>query len=210
VPVLHATVASNEPDAQLIARLCDVAPNGSSLLLSRGVLRLDQDEVALELDFVAHELAPGHRLRLAIAPSYWPLIWPSPHATTLSVHTERSRLVLPICEPVDLADDLGSPEGAPPLDYEVVDGRLKLPDGLESWAQNRDEHSLESDPLSARVDCHRLYGLERDDWQTHVEIDAHMTCDADRFHVETRLQAYEGDTRVHERAWNSSTPRNLR
>jgi pimeloyl-ACP methyl ester carboxylesterase len=107
-------------------------------------------------------------------------------------------------------DDLGSPEGAPPLDYEVVDGRLKLPDGLESWAQNRDEHSLESDPLSARVDCHRLYGLERDDWQTHVEIDAHMTCDADRFHVETRLQAYEGDTRVHERAWNSSTPRNLR
>ena len=40
---------------------------------------------------------PGHRLRLSIAPGYWPWIWPSPEPVELTLHTAgESRLELPV------------------------------------------------------------------------------------------------------------------
>jgi hypothetical protein len=57
---------------------------------------------------VAHAFAPGHRVRLALSPAYWPLVWPSPEPVTLTVSTEGSRLVLPV-RPPDPADALLRP-----------------------------------------------------------------------------------------------------
>lgn len=220
VPVLKVAVSASDSDAQLIARLCDVAPDGASLLLGRGVLNLAQATAKeLELDVVAHELAPGHHLRLALAPSYWPLIWPAPRPVTLSIRTSGSVLELPVCSPEQLVDapaDLGPPEGAPPLAYEVVSkasgptsARVRLPDGLESWSESHDEHSLDDDPLSARVDCRRRYWLKRDDWQVRVEVDAHMTCSVDSFQVQTQVRGYEAEACVHEHRWTSVHPRSV-
>ena len=105
---------SDRPVAQLAARLCDVAPDGSSLLITRGVLNLTHREshehpaplvpgermqVALELDGVAQAIPAGHRLRLAISPAYWPWLWPAPEPVTLGVHTATSAVALPVRAP---------------------------------------------------------------------------------------------------------------
>ena len=128
-PRLQLTLRVDQPQAQLVARLCDVAPDGSSLLLTRGVLDLrhrhgsaalasipvgEVFDVTLPLDAIAHRLAPGHRLRLALATSYWPLVWPSPAPVQMEVMA--GTLVLP-----SLAG------GTPRWDTPAFDGRTDAP-----------------------------------------------------------------------------------
>ena len=130
---------SDRPLAQLAARLCDVAPDGESLLITRGVLNLTHREshedptplepgrptrVVLELDGIAQAVPAGHRLRLALSPAYWPWLWPVPEPVTLAVSTAPSRLVLPVRPP--RAEDaalrpFAAPEGAAPLKTETLE-----------------------------------------------------------------------------------------
>src|SRR5205085_9435254 len=37
-----------------------------------------------------------HRLRVAISSCYWPMVWPSPEAVTLTIDPEESHLELPV------------------------------------------------------------------------------------------------------------------
>ncbi|MEA2365231.1 MAG: uncharacterized protein QOI32_743 [Thermoleophilaceae bacterium] len=129
---------SDRPVAQIAARLCDVAPDGSSLLVTRGVLNLthrDSHEhpeplepgqparVTVELDGIAQAIPAGHRLRLALSPAYWPWLWPAPEPVTLGIHSADSSLVLPVREP--RAEDaelraFGEPENAAPVELETL------------------------------------------------------------------------------------------
>ena len=130
---------SDRPVAQLTARLCDVAPDGTSLLVTRGVLNLthrDSHEhpaalepgrrtsVVLELDGIAQAIPAGHRLRLALSPAYWPWLWPAPEPATLAIHTAPSAMWLPVRPP--RAEDaelrpFAEPEGAAPLAVETLE-----------------------------------------------------------------------------------------
>ncbi|WP_448950887.1 CocE/NonD family hydrolase [Labrys neptuniae] len=108
--VLEVELASDKPLAQLCARLCDVAPDGSSRRIAYGVLNLSHRDshaepealepgrfypVRLQLGDCGYALAPGHRLRLALSTAYWPLIWPSPEAARLTLRCP-GRLNLPV------------------------------------------------------------------------------------------------------------------
>ena len=118
-PRLRARVRSSEPVATLAVRLCDVAPDGASELVSRGVLNLThrhgdrsptpltpgQDvEVVVELDTVAHHVVPGHTLRLALATSEWPNVIASPVAAEVVLDLDHSELLLPLAP-----GELGTP-----------------------------------------------------------------------------------------------------
>ncbi len=137
LPQVELELSADQPEALLAARLCDLAPDGISRLVSWGLLNLTHRQghldpeplesgrvysVAVQLNFVAHRLEAGHRWRLALSPTYWPHAWPSPQAVTLTLHTgSRSRLVLPLRFPSELdrtLDEFSPPEGASPLDYE--------------------------------------------------------------------------------------------
>jgi uncharacterized protein len=113
-PELRLVVASDQPVAFVAARLCDVAPDGTSIRVSYGFRNLTHTpdhgawaplvpgrrvEVAFSLNDVAYAFPAGHRLRLALSTCYWPLVWPSPVPATLRVHTDACRLVLPIRPP---------------------------------------------------------------------------------------------------------------
>lgn len=113
-PVLEVEISSDLPVALLAARLCDVAPDGSSLRVSYGLLNLchrdshEQPEplepdtpyrVRLQLNDLAHVFRAGHRIRLALSSSYWPIAWPSPDWATLTVRTNISTLTLPVRPP---------------------------------------------------------------------------------------------------------------
>jgi putative CocE/NonD family hydrolase len=109
-PELHLTLSADRPQAHLTARLCDVAPDGTSALITYGPLNLTHRdshehptalepgrfyEIALKLNDIARRIPKGHRLRLALATAHWPMVWPAPEDATLSLSAEKSRLILP-------------------------------------------------------------------------------------------------------------------
>jgi putative CocE/NonD family hydrolase len=84
---LHCWVAAATPDSDVVARLCDVHPDGTSYNIVDGVLRLRYRElpasprpmppgepVRVEVDLwsTAHVFLPGHRLRLHVCASDFP------------------------------------------------------------------------------------------------------------------------------------------
>nr|WP_205518763.1 CocE/NonD family hydrolase [Pseudotabrizicola algicola] len=106
---LRLRLASDQPLGFVVARLCDVAPDGSSVRIAHGMLNLCHrhsreqpepmtpgraEEVCLDLDQMAYRLAAGHRLRLALSNSYWPFLWPSPAQGQLTL--TEGRLSLPV------------------------------------------------------------------------------------------------------------------
>lgn len=111
-PVARLSVAVDRPAAIISVRLCDVSPTGESTLITRRMLNLthressehpeplepgERYEVTVPLGAMAYTVPPGHRLRLAVSPTYWPFAWPSPEPVTLSLFTgEASRLELPV------------------------------------------------------------------------------------------------------------------
>ena len=112
-PVLEATVSSSEPVAFLSAKLCEVLADGTSVLVSRGLLNLTHREshthpqplvpgraydVSVELDATSWVFTAGNRLRLAVAGADWPNAWPPPRASTLTLDVAASRLLLPVME----------------------------------------------------------------------------------------------------------------
>lgn len=108
-PRVRLRVASDRPYGHLSLKLCDVAPDGASTLVTRGMLDLTHlgcwpaDEhgtvgrrpapltpgewldVDLALEATTWTLVSGHVLRLAVAGTDWPNCWPPPGPLTLSV-----------------------------------------------------------------------------------------------------------------------------
>lgn len=106
---LRLRLASDQPLGFVVARLCDVAPDGASVRIAHGMLNLchrnsrenpepmvpgQAQEVEFDLDQMAYRLAPGHRLRLALSNSYWPFVWPSPAQGSLAI--TQGSLTLPV------------------------------------------------------------------------------------------------------------------
>jgi uncharacterized protein len=138
-PMLTLTLEVDRPRALVAVRLCDVAPDGASSLVSRGFLNLCHREgretpselvpgerytVDVQLNVLGYAFPAGHRLRVAISPTHWPMAWPSPEPVTLSVFTGAgSVLSLPTRAPREGDAELkpfGPPQSAPPLDVEVL------------------------------------------------------------------------------------------
>ena len=118
-PRLRVTVTSPHPVAFLSARLCDVFPDGTSALVSRGVLNLTHRDghaapkplepgvptpVELELEATSWIFEAGHRVRLALAGSDWPNTWPPPHAGSLEVARASVELELPVLDGPPIAE----------------------------------------------------------------------------------------------------------
>jgi putative CocE/NonD family hydrolase len=138
-PEVTLTVASDKPNALVCVRLCDVAPDGCSKLVTREILNLThrhshefpeplepgrRTTVTVRLDSIAHVFPAGHRLRVAVSTNYWPWVWPSPEAVTLSVFTGGDcTLVLPARPPRPEDAQLApfpEPEQSEPADFETL------------------------------------------------------------------------------------------
>ena len=94
-------VSVDAPLAAIVVRVCDVAPDGRSTLVARGVLNLSRREghdrtvpmpvgepvdVDVALQSTGYAVPAGHRIRLAVTNAYWPLVWPAPEPGVLTVH----------------------------------------------------------------------------------------------------------------------------
>ncbi|MFD6421522.1 CocE/NonD family hydrolase [Streptomyces sp. NPDC060198] len=151
------------PRGQVVARLCDVAPDGSSTLVTRGALNLagrhgsdraedwppgTTEDVTFELGGIGHAFAPGHRIRLAVSSSYWPWVWPQADSAGFTLQADGSLVELPVRRPTaNPAPVFGEPEQAEPLGESVpatLDGERPERRIVRDLA--RGEWRLEADP----------------------------------------------------------------
>jgi putative CocE/NonD family hydrolase len=114
MPRLRLVFDSDRQAAQVIVRLNDVFPDGTSARVSYGVLNLsrrnshefpeplvagERSEAIIKLNDIAHCFPVGHRIRVAISTAYWPLVWPAPEPVVLGVYVGASALELPVRPP---------------------------------------------------------------------------------------------------------------
>jgi hypothetical protein len=249
---LDAEVEVDRPAAQLVARLVDVHPDGRSTRVAYGALNLahrdshenpeplvpgERYRVRLEFKPVAQRFEVGHRIRLALSTSYFPLVWPAPEPVELVLHTGGTRLELPVRAGVDADQrprDFAPPESAPPLqkrviergdnrwrvEHDMVEDRVELQVGdgdgeflveaidLTVRNQGFETYRVTSDdPDSASGEVTWEYSMSRGDWNLRTKTQTRLTSDRQAFHIEARLEAWEGDARVSEKTWRERIPR---
>ena len=225
-PVVTLEIASDRPIAHLIARLCDVRPGGESLRVSFGVLNLthrgshehpaplvpgQRYRVEIKLNDAGAVFPAGHRLRLALSTSYWPMVWPAPEQATVTIVSGALDLPARPARAESLPP-LPEPEMAPPdKPRQIRPGVLYLDRiGLEigeeaSFTRHIDEH----DPLSAVVEMRRTTTVARDAWNARIETHMRMSCTREAFLLQASVRAFEGADEVCHRTWDRSIPRDL-
>jgi hypothetical protein len=255
-PVLTLKFSVDQPVANVAVRLNSMWPDGAVSRLTYAVANLTHLHgeashehpqalepgkvytVQIQLDDVAYCIPKGHRLRVSLSTSYWPLIWPGPQPVVLTVHTGASHIDLPVRAKVrgEKALHLAPPEAAAPVRLKTIDapwnkreltidqatgersmvieddfGRsTNLEHGLTTWGRGRERYSiLPDDPLSAKQECHWTMETARDDWVTRTETYSTMTASATHFRITGRLEAYEGERQILVRHWDKKIKRQL-
>ncbi|MFD6297508.1 CocE/NonD family hydrolase [Streptomyces sp. NPDC060235] len=131
-PRVRLRLTSASARGQVIARLCDVSPDGASTLVTRGVLNLSArrgrdravpwepgttEDVDFELNGIGYAFPPGHRIRLSVSSAYWPWVWPQPGSEAgFTLDPAGSSLELPVrTQESDPSITFGEAEEAEPL-----------------------------------------------------------------------------------------------
>jgi len=110
MPELTVPLAIDAPQGHLIARLCDVHPDGASHRITLGILNLSHrngsarpepmvpgqtEPVTMTFDATSYRLRAGHRLRLALSTTYFPYLLPPPTEVTATLDLDGAELRLP-------------------------------------------------------------------------------------------------------------------
>jgi putative CocE/NonD family hydrolase len=253
-PEVELSVASNRPVAMVAVRLSDVAPDDKATRVTYGLLNLAHRDsrahparlepgrhyrVSIRMNDTGYLFPAGHRVRLSISTSYWPLAWPPPAPVRLVVDTGASRLSLPVRLAVsdsDRAIEFAEPQGAKPTPtrtlsephhnwrvirdlasdvstLEVINdsGKVFLADiDLEMQRSAREWYRYRDDDFNS-VEGETLWerGFRRDDWRVSTLTRTRLTSTPETFLVHAELDAYEGDRRVFAQNWDVEIARDL-
>ena len=84
----------------------------------------------------------------------------------------------------------------------------ELNHGLETASVARERWTIDpAEPLSAYGETHWTQTLSRLGWSVRTETWTTMRSDAENFHLTGRIEAFEGDTLVFERAFDETIAR---
>ena len=168
-PVADLWLSASQPVAQVAVKIGDVAPDGTSALLARGVLNLTRrhglstaepmvpgriERVEVPLQVCGAIVPAGHRLRVAIAGADWPLAWPPPRPSTLTLHHDAahpSSIRLPVQRGLTtVGPDLGMPEPAARAERGAAGGQHRLAHGAlgTAWSRLRRRPARRTPPAS--------------------------------------------------------------
>ena len=160
--------------------------------------------VRVPMQSTAYAVPAGHALRLAVSPTYWPWIWPSPEPVALTVvggalelpvrsrlsarrrparvRAARGRPGLTV-EPRRIGLDrphasrATSPRGAVDVGFLWKDGAEVIAETATELAERNEVHyRVGDDPLSAEVEAAVEVELARGDWRSRVAVRGTMTC----------------------------------
>ncbi|MGD9384931.1 MAG: CocE/NonD family hydrolase [Thioalkalispiraceae bacterium] len=250
-PLLELELSANQPVAMVAVRLSDMRPDNKVTRVTYGILNLTHRDshaepqplipdkvyqVRVQLNYVAQIFPKGHRIRIAISSSYFPLAWPPPQSTQLKIHTANSRLLLPVREhheeQIDFPQAESSASGqqtqliAGHHDWRVIreldkdistlevindNGKIRLADiDLTVQRKTEESYSYQGDDFnSVRAETLWTRGLNRGDWQVKTVTRTLLECDQDYFYLSAELDAYENERRVFSDNWNRKIKRDL-
>jgi putative CocE/NonD family hydrolase len=136
-PVVSLALRADTPQATIVARLCEVWPDGMSTLVTWGALNLSHRmghaepealvpgapvTARLSLNHCGRRIGRGNRLRLVLSNQHWPVLWPAPAMPTFELDAGTCRLILPVRAPQ--ADDgtfgFAEAETSPPVPMEEI------------------------------------------------------------------------------------------
>lgn len=248
-PQLHVTVIADQPVVKLVARLNEVTPDGHAWPVCVGALNLAHDashfelvpleagvprRATLTLAYVSRRLRRGSRLRLALSQSLWPILWPAPATSQLSIVSGSTWLDLPLRAapareaPMSMALQPSRPRAPPepraprpaasgPLERRTVRWDREVPAKpleleaiqLRIWEGRRVSMELiEGDPTTARAAVHSRRGMSRPGWVVEVVATTQVASTSTEFLIDESLQGtYQGETVFH-RQWSHKVPRN--
>ena len=245
---LRLRMTCDKPFGFVVARLCDVAPDGSSVRICHGMLNLRHRDsmespsavpvatafdMTLVLDQMGYRLSAGHRLRLAISTTYWPFLWPSAEAATLTILA--GDLDVPVHAGVagdewippeaEVAPQwahrvLRQPQAERRIETDLITGKVALVVVEDSGLVESADHGLitgermaerwsvhPDDPLSAECFVEFNQSLARDDWAVRTKGWARMTATKTALLLTAHLEAWDGDATVCSRDWHEVVPR---
>ena len=245
-------LSSDHPQGLVAVRLCDLWPDNSSTLITRGILNLSQrngksypevmipgepEEVIVDLNHVAYTVPKGHKLRLAVSTSYWPIAWPAPTNTSLTIYSDLSLLKLPVLRknvsteaPKDFINNNLSEEESTItirefsqnrqssfdkkqnlniMEVKADNGKIRIKEsGMEMGSKSVDRFSIgESDPLSATAEYEWEWEYGRGNWQTKTHTYTKITSDLNYFYLHAVLIAWEGGKQVFKKGWDQKFKR---
>lgn len=245
-PRLCVTLRIKDPEAFLVARLCDVAPDGSSSRISmvahqlstnggvddHQILKPDKTyAIELELDGIAHQFAEGHRIRLALSNTYWPMLWPGNYSDGLVLITDGSHFKLPVPDnhqPYHGFEegDGHSPHKTTKLSVPVFDRSLtvdtetsyRISDaaartcfddhGMETFSKTTRNYRInESNPKHARMTAERHIEFSRGSWHVASNLEASFVSDASKITSQVTLTVTHNEEVIFERRYHSEDKR---
>lgn len=250
-PVIELELSADKPVAMLAVRLSDMRPDNKVTRVTYGLLNLTHHDshadpsslepgkryrVRIQLNDIAQSFPQGHRIRVAISTSYFPLAWPAPQSTQVTIYTANSQLRLPIRparkESVSFTEAEASVSGRQrtlqkgkhnwrvirELDkdfsmLEVInDNGIYHLDDIDMTVTHKNEewYSYQGDDFqSPRGETLWVRGLRRDNWSVETVTRTVLTCDTTNFYISAELDAYEGNKRVFSQNWDRVIPRKL-
>ncbi len=253
-PVVELFLSADRPVAQVCVRLEDVLPDGKSTRVTYGLQNLTHRNgseapeplepgkaytVRVVMNYVAQTFPAGHRVRLAISTSYWPLAWPPPEPVELAIEPARSSLRLPVRQASSEDAGLrpfGPPEGTPAsprtqlepehnnwlvhrnlaedsTELEVIkdNGVLHLADiDLVTRSITNEWYRARDDNVSTvSGETETLREFRRSDWHITIRTRTLAYSSRTHFHIQAELDAWEGEKRVFAENWNKKIPRDL-
>lgn len=256
-PTVELLLSVDRPVASLAIRLCDIKPDGSSARVTLGLFNLNrhadtggserhpcalepgrQYRVRFSMDFAAYRFLKGHRIRLAISTSYWPMVWPNPEPVTLRVACAGSSLRLPLSDAAALrpARPLGTPAVGASIerrDLQPVErarevtrdhvanttrmlirervGPYTLP--AIDWtvaSRSEERYSIrDDDPSTASASISIDWRYARDEWSATTNLKSSLTADRTSFKCRIELHAAENDKPVFSNTWTYEIPRDF-
>ena len=250
-PEAELALSVDRPLALVCVRLNDVKPDGSVARVSYGLLNLTHREdhaaaralepgrryeVRVPLNDIAYSFSAGHRMRVSVSTTYWPMVWPSPEPVTLTLFTGVSRLALPVRprEGAPACAPFAAPQEGPAMPCREVeepssrncvirdlnarrievrsergDGLIEVAEHGIAFGRNTVERMSirEDDPLSAETEMRITGTMAREAWRVEVDARTVLSASADAFELRADLDVRENGARVHCRSWNLSIPR---
>ncbi|MEX0778503.1 MAG: CocE/NonD family hydrolase [Balneolales bacterium] len=251
MPVADLLLEVDRPMAMVGVRLSDVRMDAKATRVTYGILNLthrDNDEfpeklkpgkkykIDVHMNETAHIFPAGHRIRLSVSTSYFPIAWPSPELVMMKVFGEESSLTLPVLmEAGDSAVSFKPPEGAEPtskigvlqasdvrwnvvrdliinestMDVLKDEGKYIINDiYLEIDDYMRETYSIRDDSVnSVRAETLGKKVLKRGNWKIRTRTNTILTSDKIYFYLHATLDAFEGSERVFSKNWHEKIPR---
>jgi len=243
-PKLRLKLSIDKPQGNIAVRLNDIHPNGEVVRVSWGVLNLSHrngnenpqpmtpgavESIEIELNECGYRFMRGHKMRVSVSTSYWPMIMPPPEVTTATIRLgPDSVITLPVRGGVD-KHTIDPPQDEKPLvdypqlseglqrrwvernfqtgesHYRVISdtGENEVPGhGMRSRVRHDERWTIAADdPLSHRSLSRYTCWMSRGTWSIRTESESEMRCDAENFYIKATVRAYEGDELINQRDW---------